>query len=156
MSKIKKLEALIINQKVLLHGGPNEYTELLPFLTDGEVAVCATQFPEIAIFMALLKSYPVGGERNFGIQFHTYGNSVSATFTWKLNPTFIHHPLKGYVYVVAKEKFTKKFRSEFRSYERVNFLNYHEVTREDLPFVLDAYEGIRTIELNAALFNAVN
>ena len=56
----KDLRTLVQTENVLLHGSRHIFHEIRPHLTDGEMAVCATPYPEIATPMAILTACTPG------------------------------------------------------------------------------------------------
>lgn len=96
---------------------------------DGEPAVFATQYADIAIFRALLsgKDVPEDSQTNFGtdggkLHFSTTRNLLEAARDKKAN-----------IYVLDKSKFVEPEGTQCRSYVAVSPIQTIEVSAKDLP-----------------------
>lgn len=125
------------SNNVLLHGSPKKIHQLLPQLTDEEVAICATPYPEIAIFMAVVGACKQG---HYGYSVHKKNNSnlLTLTFTMceeKINTLLKQNP-SGFVYTIDSQPFKKVDLVEYRTYEPLYTGKKFEVTTANLPFPL--------------------
>lgn len=136
----EKLLALEREGKYVFHGSPeiietleprqayNENKKTGKMEKDGDPAVSSTQYADIAIFCALIKSQKTSGEIcEFG--FNEKQPSFSATK--KLLEDVKN--ITGRVYVCDKEKFIKFDNKESRCYETVTPIEVIEVAADDLP-----------------------
>ena len=104
---------------------------------DGDPAVFASPFADVAIFHALMQGNEKIGNWNFKYDMNDNGPHFSATKNLLENARNI----RGQVYVLDKQKFHQDDKSEFRSQEPVVQMQIIEVTVDDLP------PGIEILEL---------
>ncbi len=147
MNRLNSLRHLVASERCLLHGSPKKVDELHPHFTDGELALCATQYPEIAIFMALTRGCK-DGKSAYTIS--TSGSRWAVTFTICENilKQLLDENFRGYVYALDAEGFTKSNHVEYRLFESRYSLRSMTVTRADLPFFLIEGEMLYTVPLN--------
>ncbi len=127
------LKKQVLENRVLLHGSPKKLTEIKPFFTDNEFAVCATQHPELAIFMAVVGACKVG---TFGFDVFKKDRNCKASLTLceqKL-ASLIENDVFGYVYSIDSEPFKQYKSFEFRAYESVYAQEAFLVSKRHLPF----------------------
>ena len=154
-SKIEKIgknrERLLFLEKegkFVFHGSPDVIDILNPrqaenkngetgeMEKDGEPAVFATPYADMAIFRALMDTKGVvgGSESTFGIDGQDLYFSATKNLLDQANKKI------GRVYVLDKEKFKNFEAMQCRSNESVTPVEVIEVTAEDLP------ENIKLIE----------
>lgn len=121
---------------VLLHGSPRKIHQLLPHFTDEEVAICATPYPEIAIFMAVAGACKQG---RYGYSVTPHKNGVmSLVFTLckeKVTSLLKEKP-SGFIYAIDNKPFKKFDIVEYRAYVPLYVSKSFEVTTASLPFTL--------------------
>jgi hypothetical protein len=134
MDKIKTLRHLVLHDKCLLHGSPRKIEELRPHYTDGEMAVCATPYVEIAIFMAVVNACRPG---TTGIFTSINRKKCSAEFSMcdQVLHTLLQNDVQGYVYALDAQGFKKWTPFEHRVYESLYSLRTLSVGKEHLPFL---------------------
>lgn len=157
MNPKEKLSQLEATDEHLFHGSPNGNIEILeprqsthiPDLTnpdesilDGQPAVAATPYAELATFRAIIngKNVPIKHTSGFGITDREKSFRVSS-------PEVLEHAKdkKGYVYVFDKKDFKPYDRDnpdnprdgvmEWRSHTPVRPIDKIEVSSDDLPHV---------------------
>ncbi len=127
------LKKHVLEDGVLLHGSPRQLTEIKPFFTDNEFAVCATQHPELAIFMAV-----VGACKTGSFSFDVFKKDRNCKASLRLCPDklqdLIRNEVIGYVYLLDAAPFRQYKPSEYRAYESLYAQQRITVTKEHLPF----------------------
>lgn len=141
------LEKLSRSNKFVFHGSPYKLDQLTPQQQtrynkqtkqsepDGEPAVCATPYHEIAIFRALTSKSLASalGVKNY---FTGFGDKDGKPLFWG-NPQSIAIALRpesvGFVYVFNKKDFRYFTHIESRAYHKVDPVYTIEVTSSDLP-----------------------
>lgn len=140
------------SNNVLLHGSPKKIHQLLPQLTDEEVAICATPYPEIAIFMAVAGACKQG-RYGYSVSMKGKKNNIAMiTFALceeKVAALLTQNPL-GFVYTLDNQPFKKVDLVEYRTYEPLYTRKKFEVTPADLPFTL--LEGERVYRAFTSFF----
>ncbi len=137
MSALKQLRNIVFSGGTVLHGTKACFNEIKPRMTDGEVAVCATVIPEIALYSALISRTPGyklgGGAWNF---IRKDGNlSLVFRITQKRLDFLLSDPvLQGYVYPLDTYDFEKRNSAESRLYKSRFLRKKILVTDDDLPF----------------------
>jgi len=124
----------VFNNNALLHGSPKNINEIHPLLTDGELAICATQYPEIAIFMTVVGACKKG-KHTFSI--HRKDGQLRIKFIVceeKLQELLSSHNA-GFVYTIDADHFRKVSPVEHRTYDPVYIQQKFEVKKEHLPFI---------------------
>lgn len=99
-------------------------------VNDGEPAVAATSYVEIAIFRAIINNkLRVGGKywSEFGVN---NGVPYFRTHPWVLKAAEV---AEGYVYVLKKEDFWEKSPMEWRCSSKVKPYKVFKVSFKDLP-----------------------
>lgn len=123
----------------VFHGSPDKLEYLEPRqaytwkgeekIEDGKPAVFASNFAEIAIFMALINKQNIKDTFRSGFGFSN--NNLEFRLT---RETFNKlNNLKGYVYVFNKEGFEFRNPVEYISYKIEKPIKIIEVTEKDLP-----------------------
>lgn len=123
----------------LFHGSPNKLKYLEPRqaytlkdnkkVKDGEPAVFASIYSDIAIFMALINKENIKTTFRSGYGFSN--NNLEFRLT---KETFDKlNNLKGYIYVFNKKDFQIKNVAEYVSYKIEKPIKIIEVTEKDLP-----------------------
>lgn len=127
------------SNNVLLHGSPKKIHQLLPQLTDEEVAICATPYPEIAIFMAVAGACKQGGRYGYSVSTKGKKNDIiMITFTLceEKVAALLTQNLLGFVYTLDNQPFKKVDLVEYRTHEPLYTGKKFEVTPANLPFTL--------------------
>lgn len=132
------LRNAVQKENVLLHGNasPRTLHEIRPSLThDNEMAVCATPYPEIAIYYAVLKACTSGlrGYR-FGYESHKNGK-IEFYLCQGILDRLLNSKVQGSVYVFPKESFVQWKGNEYRAYESLYSDRVLTVSNEHLPFL---------------------
>lgn len=155
MNKITALRDVVLNEKCLLHGSPTKIDELRPHYTDGEMAICATPFSEIAVFMAVVAACKPGSH-SFVVSIKNGKCSVEFTMCKHILARLLQNDAKGYVYVLDSEGFKKRDIFEHRAYESLYCMRTLTVTKEHLPFIPipgELHYKVLLDPLFAAVFN---
>lgn len=140
--ELKKLEE---TGKYLFHGSALRLDELEPrqsktlsktenkMVNDGEAAVAATPYIDIAIFSATVKQMP--GRSSFTAK--VTKNGIILEFEAQRHAMEEAKKAKGYVHVVLKENFSPKTghpqEMDWRSASKIKPVKIFEVGFEDLP-----------------------
>lgn len=123
---------------VLLHGSPRKIHQIIPQLTDEEVAICATPYPEIAIFMAVVGACKQG-KYGYSVSIKDKRNNI-AMITFALCEekvaALLQQKPSGFVYTLDNQPFKKVDLVEYRTYEPLYTRKKFEVTTANLPFTL--------------------
>jgi len=135
--RLKKLED---DGRWVFHGSPLKIDKLTPHqaynhkngekIPDGESAVFASPFVDIAIFMAIINKINLPQEFDGGYSFNS-DNGVKFNASKKTIDKL--QGAKGYVYVLDKNKFISRSFAEFMSREEVTPEDIITVTEKDLP-----------------------
>jgi hypothetical protein len=154
MSTLQMLENIVIKEKVLLHGSPNYFYELRPSRILGKRIVCATQFAEIAVLMAILRAC-----RGKIIKYQPVSSAECPYIDLRIKLAKLHHLLStdeaiGYVYMIDRDGFKKESLEEFRIFEPRFVRKPIKVTKADLPFVPVPGTTTYRIPLKAEIFKA--
>jgi|GEM_PF-2588358 len=131
----KLLQKLVANQNVLLHGSPRKLGEIKTSFTDKQMAICATHCPELAIFMALVKTCKYGTP-----DYRVSGkNSDPVRVTFTLCPEQLQYLITtdptAYVYAVDAENFERIDFIEHRTYDSVYISDIYVINKTHLPFM---------------------
>ena len=140
MSPAKRRLLELEREGYVFHGSENSFNRLEPKqsyiiineeeIKDGEPAVFASQFADIAIFMAIINetNCPKGFRSGFSYEDSKLSFRATQETLDQITPQ-----AKGYVHVFKKEDF--KFRSECQmvSFSFVTPLEILEVSADDLP-----------------------
>lgn len=143
--QIHNLRKLVSSGNTILHGSPKEFFEVRPTRNNGEMVVCATVVPEIALYHELLIGTPGGRKRGIpGIRFTGEWSCIEdeqnrRIFTIritqkKLEFLLLHPKLQGYVYPMDTYDFEKRGLSECRLHKSRFLRTKILITEEDLPF----------------------
>ena len=127
------LKKHVLEDGVLLHGSPRQLTEIKPFFTDGEFAVCATQHPELAIFMAVVRACKTGSF-SFGVFKKDRNCKASLKLCSDKLQYLMNNEVIGYVYSLDSTPFKQYKSFEYRAYESLYVQQRFVVTKEHLPF----------------------
>lgn len=137
------LEEFASTGKYVFHGAPKRIDRLAPMqamtldtssgkmINDGEPAVAATLFLDIAIFRALVNktNCPTNYRSSFGLN--------NGTPFFKATEESLESAKRsgsvGYVHVLEKDRFTPYSPKEVRSYSEIVPIDVIEVMPEDLP-----------------------
>ncbi len=138
MNQFALLENKIVEEKILLHGSARKLFDLRPNkrINDGPSALCATQFPEIAILMAILR----GCKGKGGVKYKNIITQENPVLHLRLSPVKLESLLttdeiKGYVYLLDRDGFDCHTLNEFRT-KRSRFVREPiTVSKSDLPFI---------------------
>jgi hypothetical protein len=139
--------------KYLFHG--SEVSELKEFeprqaynedeagnkIEDGEPAVHATPFIDIATLMALInvKNCPDGFESGFRFE----GRPIISTTTKSLEQ--LTENSRGYVYVFDRADFAPRTPSQWISYKQVQPLQIIEVGKRDIPVHIEIVDNTHKV-----------
>jgi hypothetical protein len=135
MNKLKILRNVVLTENCLLHGSPKKIEEIRLHYTDGEMAICATPYPEIAVFMAVVNACRPG---NSGIlmTIHQKKYFVKFTLCERMLSVLLRNDVRGYVYALDAESFKSKTPPfEYRAYESLYSTRVLSVGKEHLPFM---------------------
>lgn len=150
MSGRKKLEDFAMTGQYVFHGAPRKIDKLVPMqatslnpntgkmVDDGEPAVAATQYLDIAIFRALVNktNCPENYRSNFGLNTgHLFFKATKETLH-----AAIQKGIVGYIHVLVKDKFQDYSPKEVRAYSEVKPTEVVEVSPEDLPQNIEIIE----------------
>lgn len=135
---LQKLIKLVSSGDTILHGSPNYFNEIIPRLTDGEMAICASVVPEITLYHALLKGSP-GRKIGGGAWSFNKKRFERATITFRLTEERLNFllskpKLTGYVYPMDTYDFDRRGLAECRLYKSRFLRTKILVTEDDLPF----------------------
>lgn len=155
MNKVQILRDVVLNEKSLLHGSPKKIEELRPHYTDDEMAICATPFPEIAIFMAVAAACKPG-THGFMVSIRDKKWSVQFNICEHILAVLLQKDVKGYVYVLDSENFQRRNMFEHRAYESLYSMKTLSVTKEHLPFIPIEGQTCYKVPLNPLLAVAFN
>ena len=137
MSALQQLRKIVFSRETILHGTKAYFDEIRPSMVDGEVAVCATIIPEIALYSALITRTP-GNKRGGGAwNFTRKGGKLTLVFRitqTRLEFLLSDPVLHGYVYPLDTYDFEKRSSCECRLYKPRTLRKRILVTDDDLPF----------------------
>lgn len=144
MSQLLLLKNKVIEEKVLLHGSGRQFYELRPTkrIHDGPSAICATQFPEIAVLMVVLCNCKGKG----GVKYKNINTEINPVLHLRISSTKLDSLLNteevtGYIYILDRYDFERHSLNELRS-ARSRFVRKPiPVSKSDLPFIPE--KGIR-------------
>jgi len=131
----KILQKHVAENNVLLHGSPKKIDELSPRFADNEMVVCATSYPEIAIFMAIVGACK-NGQSKYSVQYKRGGQTI-IIFTLckdRLQDLLTTDPV-AFVYTIDAAHFNEISPVEHRTYDSVYVQDKFIVKKRDLPFI---------------------
>lgn len=137
MSQIDLLTQKVIEEKIILHGSPRKFYELRPTRRiEDDCCMCATQFPEIAILMAILRKCKGHG----GVKYKSITTENEPVLhlrmsAVKLNSLLSSDELTGYIYVLDRDNFQRHSLNELRCWDSRFVRAPISVTKADLPFI---------------------
>lgn len=138
MSQLILLQEKVLNEKIVLHGSARQFYELKPTkrIGDGSPAICATQFPEIAILMAILRKC----SGRAGVKYKNIATEIDPVLHLrisqeKLDSLLTSQDIIGYVYLLDRDNFQRHSLNELRSADARFVRTPLTVTKADLPFV---------------------
>jgi hypothetical protein len=137
LSALQQLRKIVFFGETILHGTKAYFDEIRPSMTDGEVAVCATVIPEIALYSALIARTP--GKKLGGGAWNFTRKDGKLTLAFRITQTrldfLLSDPvLQGYVYPIDTYDFEKRNSCECRLYKPRALRKRILVTDDDLPF----------------------
>lgn len=149
------LKKHVLENGVLLHGSPKQLTEIKPFFADNEFAVCATQHPELAIFMAVVGACKTG---SFGFDVLKKDRNCKASLRLCADKLqyLMNNEVIGYVYLLDSTPFKPYKSFEYRAYDSLYSLQMLTVTKEHLPFFPTPGQLQYDIHLDHRVANAIN
>ncbi|MES2224524.1 MAG: hypothetical protein V4478_00890 [Patescibacteria group bacterium] len=155
MNTIEIINKAVLTEQVLLHGSPKVIDEIHPHYADDEMAVCATPYSEIAIFMAIINSCRPG---NCGFKSTITSKKCFVEFMIcdRIIASLLSKEVVGYVYALDSRGFSLWRGFEYRSYEPLYSLQRFTVKKENLPFYPILGQNTYTVTLKremAAMFN---
>ncbi|MFZ4500218.1 MAG: hypothetical protein ACOYMZ_01820 [Minisyncoccia bacterium] len=149
------LKKHVLENGVLLHRSPRQLTEIKPFFTDDEFAVCATQHPEIAIYMAIVRAC-----KPETFSFNVFKRDRNCKATLRLCEEaleyLMNNTVTGYVYLLDATPFKQYKPSEYRAYESLYAQQRFIVTKEHLPFFPTPGQLHYDIHLDHCVAQALN
>lgn len=149
------LKKHVLENGLLLHGSPKQLTEIKPFFTDNEFAVCATQHPELAIFMAVVGACKAG---SFGFDVLKKDRNCKASL--RLCPDKLQYLMNntviGYVYLLDAAPFRQYKSFEYRAYDSLYAQQVFTVKKEHLPFFPTPGQLQYDIHLDHRVAQAIN
>ncbi len=137
MSVLQELRSKVFAGETLLHGTKVFFDEIRPSMIDGEIAICATVIPEIALYSALITRTP--GNKFGGGAWNFTRKDGKLTLTFRITQRrldfLLSDPvLHGYVYLLDTYDFEKRNSCECRLYKPRFLRKKVLVTDDDLPF----------------------
>ncbi len=142
----EKLKLLESEDKYVFHGSENPYLDSLEprqaytmedgkKVEDDKPAVHASQFSDIAIFMALINKHncPKGFDNGFR---YVEGQGVKFSVTQE-SLDQLDENTRGFVYVFPKEDFIARGRAQLITYDTVTPFQMIEVTKHDLSDTIE-------------------
>ena len=151
----KVLHTLVTQGGILLHGSPNLLEEIHPHFADGEIAICATTFPELAIIMGVFKA--CGPCRMSYVATHHKGTyCIKISMCEKALAALLYDDPIAYVYSIDAEDFSKKSPFEYRLYDSIYTQKRIAVSKKDLPFMPVSGQTNYTVILNRQLASVLS
>ena len=133
----------------VFHGSGVELNEIVPKqafnhsvvgekpIEDGEPAVFASPFADIAIFMAIINKQNIPKKLRSGFGGHLKDGEVKVKFRTTKETIDQLNDARGYVYVFNKNDFTPRSDMECMSHEPVKPVYVIKVTEKDLPIDIE-------------------
>ncbi len=135
MNNTEILNKAVLHEQCLLHGSGSKFNEVWPHFTDGEMAICATPFSGLAIFMGVVVAGIKGGRSHYKVFIDEKKYAIDFVVCNRTLDHLLYEEPKGVVHLLHFTHFQKKDPVEHRAYDPMYSMRTLTVTKKDLPFM---------------------